>query len=70
MKVDGSISGDNVVTLNFSTTDVRTLKQSIGHNNDFWLTYTTAYDKLPEAGKKVTDTLTNTVSVLVDGNKD
>ena len=56
MKVDGSISGDNVVTLNFSTTDVRTLKQSIGHNNDFWLTYTTAYDKLPEAGKKVTDT--------------
>ncbi len=70
MKVDGTISSDNVVTLNFSTTDGRTLKQSIGDNNDFWLTYTTAYDKLPEAGKKVTDTLTNTVSVLVDGNKD
>ena len=70
VKVDGTISSDNVVTLNFSTTDGRTLKQSIGDNNDFWLTYTTAYDKLPEAGKKVTDTLTNTVSVLVDGNKD
>lgn len=70
MKVDGSISADNVVTLNFSTTDGRTIKESIGGNNDFWLTFTTAYDKLPEAGKKVTDTLTNTVSVLVDGNKD
>ncbi|MCO4504318.1 hypothetical protein MK859_00165 [Streptococcus infantarius] len=46
MKVDGTISSDNVVTLNFSTTDGRTLKQSIGDNNDFWLTYTTASVKL------------------------
>ncbi|WP_287969575.1 hypothetical protein [Streptococcus sp.] len=70
MKVSGKISSDNVVTLNFSTTDGRTLKESIGGNNDFWLTFTTAYNNLPEAGKKVTDTLTNTVSVVVDGNKD
>ena len=46
VKVDGTISSDNVVTLNFSTTDGRTLKQSIGDNNDFWLTYTTASVKL------------------------
>ncbi|SEQ12039.1 hypothetical protein SAMN05216346_10537 [Streptococcus equinus] len=64
MKVDGSISGDNVVTLNFSTTDGRTLKQSIG-DNDFWLTFTTVYD-IP-ANKVVTETLTNAVSVSVDG---
>ncbi|WP_423216196.1 SpaA isopeptide-forming pilin-related protein [Streptococcus equinus] len=67
MKVSGKISSNNVVTLNFSPTDGRTLKESIGGNNDFWLTFTTAYDNLPEAGKKVTATLTNTVSAVVDG---
>lgn len=65
MKVDGSISDDNVVTLNFSTTDGRTLKESIVGNNDFWLTFTTAYD-IPQ-NKVVEETLTNNVSVVVDG---
>lgn len=66
----GSISDDNVVTLNFSTTDGQTLKNNIGGNNDFWLTFTTIYNDLPEEGTVVTDTLTNTVSVIVDGDQD
>ncbi|MGY3781689.1 SpaA isopeptide-forming pilin-related protein, partial [Streptococcus gallolyticus] len=66
----GSISDDNVVTLNFSTTDGQTLKNNIGGNNDFWLTFTTTYNDLPEEGTVVTDTLTNTVSVIVDGDQD
>ncbi len=70
MKVEGSISDDNVVTLNFSTTDGQTLKNNIGGNNDFWLTFTTTYNDLPEEGTVVTDTLTNTVSVIVDGDQD
>lgn len=70
INLTGSISDDNVVTLNFSTTDGKTLKNNIGGNNDFWLTFTTTYNNLPEEGTFVTDTLTNTVSVLVDGNKD
>ncbi len=70
INLTGSISDDNVVTLNFSTTDGKTLKNNIGGNNDFWLTFTTTYNNLPEEGTLVTDTLTNTVSVLVDGNKD
>lgn len=70
MKVVGSISDDNVVTLNFSTTDGQTLKNNIGGNNDFWLTFTTTYNDLPEEGTVVTDTLTNTVSVIVDGDQD
>ena len=70
MKVEGSISDDNVVTLYFSTTDGQTLKNNIGGNNDFWLTFTTTYNDLPEEGTVVTDTLTNTVSVIVDGDQD
>ncbi len=70
INLEGSISDDNVVTLNFSTTDGNTLKNNIGGNNDFWLTFTTTYDNFPEEGTVVTDTLTNTVSVIVDGDKD
>ncbi|HHU66153.1 SpaA isopeptide-forming pilin-related protein, partial [Streptococcus sp.] len=70
INLTGSISDDNVVTLNFSTTDGKTLKNNIGGNNDFWLTFTTTYNNLPEEGTLVTDTLTNTVSVIVDGDQD
>lgn len=77
MKVEGSISDDNVVTLTFTTTDGNTLKNNINkdndennQSNDFWLTFTTTYNDLPEEGTVVTDTLTNTVSVIVDGDQD
>jgi hypothetical protein len=70
INLTGSISDDNVVTLNFSTIDGQTLKNNIGGNNDFWLTFTTTYNNLPEEGTLVTDTLTNTVSVIVDGDQD
>lgn len=70
INLTGSISDDNVVTLNFSTIDGQTLKNNIGGNNDFWLTFTTFYDNFPEEGTIITDTLTNMVSVIVDGDQD
>ncbi|MBJ7541713.1 hypothetical protein JG537_08325 [Streptococcus sp. SL1232] len=69
IKLDGSISSDGVVTLNFTTTDGKTLKDNIGGNTSFWLTFTTHYDDFTVDGAKITKSLTNNVSVTVDGEE-
>nr|WP_205396178.1 SpaA isopeptide-forming pilin-related protein [Streptococcus lutetiensis] len=65
--LDGSVSSDGVVTLNFSTLDGKSLKNNIGGNSDFWITFTTHYDAFTESDSKLVKKLTNTVSVLVNG---
>jgi LPXTG-motif cell wall-anchored protein len=65
--LDGSVSSDGVVTLNFSTLDGKSLKNNIGGNSDFWITFTTHYDDFMEENSKLVKKLTNNVAVLLNG---
>lgn len=65
ISLSGKISG-NKITLNFKSTNSDTLVNNIAGDKDFWITVTTAYNNVPEVGKKVTVNLTNTVTVSVD----
>lgn len=65
--LDGTVSSDGVVTLDFTTTDGKSLKNNIGGNSDFWVTFTTHYDDFTEGSSKLVKSLTNNVSVTVNG---
>ncbi|QGW99788.1 LPXTG cell wall anchor domain-containing protein [Streptococcus ruminicola] len=65
--LDGTVSSDGVVTLDFTTTDGKSLKNNIGGNSDFWMTFTTHYDDFTEGSSKLVKSLTNNVSVTVNG---
>lgn len=67
--LDGNISSDKVVTLNFSTTNGQSLKNNIGNQDEFWLTFTTFCTEIPETGKTTAVSLTNNVTVTVDGHE-
>lgn len=67
--LDGNISSDKVVTLNFSTTNGQSLKNNIGNQDEFWLTFTTFCTEIPETGSTKAVSLTNNVTVTVDGHE-
>lgn len=67
--LDGNISSDKVVTLNFSTTNGQSLKNNIGNQDEFWLTFTTFCTEIPETGITKAVSLTNNVTVTVDGHE-
>ncbi|SDQ31360.1 LPXTG-motif cell wall anchor domain-containing protein [Streptococcus equinus] len=65
--LNGTVSSDGVVTLDFTTTDGKSLKNNVGGNSDFWMTFTTHYDDFTEGSSKLVKSLTNNVSVTVNG---
>ena len=65
--LNGTVSSDGVVTLDFTTTDGKSLKNNIGGNSDLWMTFTTHYDDFTEGSSKLVKSLTNNVSVTVNG---
>ncbi|SEI71581.1 LPXTG-motif cell wall anchor domain-containing protein [Streptococcus sp. 45] len=65
--LNGTVSSDGVVTLDFTTTDGKSLKNNVGGNSDFWMTFTTHYDAFTEGSSKLVKSLTNNVSVTVNG---
>lgn len=65
--LNGTVSSDGVVMLDFTTTDGKSLKNNIGGNSDFWMTFTTHYDDFTEGSSKLVKSLTNNVSVTVNG---
>lgn len=65
--LNGTVSSDGVVTLDFTTTDGKSLKNNIGGNSDLWMTFTTHYNDFTEGSSKLVKSLTNNVSVTVNG---
>lgn len=65
--LSGTKTSDGKITLNFTSKNDATLKQNIGNNNEFWLTFKTKYTKVPTVGQ-VTVGLNNIVSGMVNGS--
>lgn len=63
--LSGTVAADGKVTLNFTAQNGTTLRQNIGNNEEFWLTFTTKYTKVPTEGQ-TTVGLNNFVSVVVN----
>lgn len=65
IELSGTTTESGKVTLNFNSQNGATLKENIGNNNEFWLTFTTKYTKLPTDNQIIVG-LNNHVSATVD----